>query len=212
MNFFQKFKRYFASSEDKALSGMYGDTPESHLDRYPQVPPPESESSPRLLAARWAAGDLYVEHVPSLAADLLEMGHDTPSLRRLAGEAVTHHSADLEPLIARTFQELGVVYPLTESQEKLYASRQIAREVIYGLRNPWAAASNLEVVIWNWRWVDQVPAFEIIYSINDELTWDDESMRRTKTEMKSALIEAFASLASLSDSEIFQPPTVRKRN
>jgi hypothetical protein len=53
--------------------------------------------------------------MPQIAADLLEAGNDTPTLRRLAGEIL---------------------------------SRQIARGVIAGIRNPRPAADTLEIAIW----------------------------------------------------------------
>lgn len=40
-----------------------------------------------------------------MAAELLEAGHDTPTLRRLAGEIGVGSSADVEPLVSRMFQE-----------------------------------------------------------------------------------------------------------
>src|SRR5215469_16287366 len=53
--------------------------------------------------------------------------------------------------ICRMFRELGVRYPILETEAKLIVSRQITREVIEGGRNAWAAANHLEISIWGWR-------------------------------------------------------------
>ena len=44
--------------------------------------------------------------MPLVAADLLEAGYDTPSLRRLAGELNVASYSDVEPLVARMFPTL----------------------------------------------------------------------------------------------------------
>src|SRR5579859_1836679 len=86
------------------------------------------------------------EDMPRVAADLLEAGYETPSLVRLAGEINVSSSADVEPLVALTFRELGVRYPITQTEADLIVSRHVAREVIAGQRNAWAAANYLEIV------------------------------------------------------------------
>ena len=130
--------------------------------------------------------------MPAVAADLLELGFDTPSLRRLAGETQVTNSGEIEPLVGRMFRELDVTYPLGERKARLIMSRQIAREVIAGIRNAWQAASHLEIVIWNR--IPETPELEMIFSISDELDWDS-SDRRPVAELDAALLKAFAQLA-----------------
>ena len=130
------------------FSDLYTKAPISHSPEYPDVPVPDAALSPRLLAARWQSHDLYGQDMPRVAADLLEAGYDTPSLVRLAGEMNVESSADVEPLVGRVFRELGVRYPISETEAKLISSRQIAREVIAGKRNAWASANHLEIAFW----------------------------------------------------------------
>ena len=111
---------------------------------FPEVPPPDDPLSPPLLASRWVSGDLRGDDMPGIAADLLEAHYDSQSLRRLAGEMEASNSAGLEPLVGAMFKELGVNYPMSEREAKIIVSRQIAREVIAGTRNPWGA---LQVVL-----------------------------------------------------------------
>jgi len=174
------------------LRGLYKTPPHSAASQFLEVPLPDSPLSPMILAARWSSHDLYGEDMPGVAADLLEVGFDTPALRRLAGETQINGSAEVEPLIGRMFRELGIRYPLQEKEANLIASRQIAREVIAGSRNAWEAASHIEIVIWG-----RIPGnaeLEMLFSINDEIDWDAPE-RRSFEELDAALINAFARLA-----------------
>jgi hypothetical protein len=190
----------FNPKEDTYLPGLYSEPPRSATESYPEVPPPDSPLSPRILAARWASHDLYGEDMPSIAADLLEAGYDTPTLRRLAGEMQVACSADVEDLVGRMFGELGVLYPLSERHAKLIVTRQIAREVIAGERNAWAAANHLEIAIWSWK--SGTTDLEALFSINDEINWNS-SHRRPVAVLNSALLETLARLAVLSDEQVF---------
>lgn len=136
--------------------------------------------------------------MPRLAADLLEVGHDTPNLRRLAGEVNVRSASDVESLVQKVFKHLGVRYPITETEAKLIVSRQIAREVIAGLRNPWAAASHLEIAIWDWEAPNRT--FQTIFEINDEIDWE-KKYRRSLEMLKVSLLNSLASLARLTDQE-----------
>jgi hypothetical protein len=181
------------------LRSLYTRPPSSVASEYPEVPLPESSLSPMILAARWASHDLYGEDMPGIAADLLEAGFDTPTLRRLSGEMQISNSADAEPLVNGMFRELGVPYPLRALEAKFIASRQLAREVIAGHRNGWAAASHLEIVIWGWP----PPNADLatIFSINDEIDWDGPH-RRSLSDLTNHLMAAFARIATMTlDSE-----------
>jgi hypothetical protein len=176
----------------RTVSDMYSALAVSHAESFPAVPPPENSLSPSMLAARWVSHDLYGEDMPSVAADLLERGLDSPSLRRLAGEMNVTHSADVAPLVAAAFRELGTTWPQSERDAKLIASRQVAREVIHGQRNPWQAASHLEIVIWSWGM--DAPELAAIGAIGDEVNWD-ASYRRSLHVLEADLLAAFARLA-----------------
>jgi hypothetical protein len=104
------------------------------------------------------------------------------------------NSAALEPLVGAMFRELDVKYPMSEGAAKIILSRQIAREVIAGKRNPWVAANHLEIAIWNW--VPETAELDLIFSVNDEVDWNSNK-KRTLPELKAALMKAFAQLASL---------------
>jgi hypothetical protein len=173
---------------------IYTDPPESAAETFPEVPLPGDPLSPPLLASRWVSGDLRGEDMPSIAADLLEAGYDSHSLRRLAGELEASNSAALEPLVGAMFRELDVNYPMSEKEAKIIVSREIAREVIAGKRNPWAAANHLEIAVWDWA--PETAELELIFSINDEVNWNSHE-KRTVPELKAALTKAFAQLASL---------------
>ena len=186
--------RSLLGREVEDLRGLNTDPPSSAANEYPEVPAPEAPLSPMLLAARWASHDLYGEDMPGIALNLLEAEFDTPALRRLAGETQIRNSADAEPLVGRMFRELGLPYPLQEQQARWIVSRQLAREVIAGHRNAWAAASHLEIVVWEW-----VPAnadLETIFSISDEIDWD-VPQRRSLSELNTALIAGFARIATM---------------
>jgi hypothetical protein len=176
------------------LRTRYSDPPISLASNHPEVPPPNDPLSPKILAARWQAHDLYPEDMPGLAADLLEQGHDTPALRRLAGEMQLDNSEAAQPLVEKVFRELGVLTPIGEDTARLVVSRQVAREVIAGQRNVWSAANYLELVIWRW---DSFNAdLQEIFAINDEIDWDTPH-RRSLLDLRNALIAAYVRLATM---------------
>jgi hypothetical protein len=140
-----------------------------------RIPPPDSQRSPVLLAARWISHDIYDEDMPGIAADLLEAGYDTPALVRLACEMDLYGAPEAYGLIKKAFEELGVLWPLSEMRAKLIATRQIAREVIAGERDPYRAASQIEIALWGWRAV--TGDLGDLFSLNDELSWDAEHQR-----------------------------------
>lgn len=181
------------------FSGLYTRMPMSVAAKYPDIPPPDPPLSPYLLAARWRSHDLYGEDMPRIAADLLEAGHDTPSLRRLAGEINIGSSSEVEPLVQRVFKELGVDFPITQDKANLIASRQIAREVISGIRNAWAAANHIEIAVWGWE--PRYSILEPIFEINDEIDWLPQ-YRRSLESLETALLDSFASLARLTDQDL----------
>ena len=141
-------RQALAVGEQQDFRYLYTDLPISYADKYPKVPKPEPRLSPALLSVEWVRGNLHAEEMPALAADLLESGMNTPSMRRLAGKMHVACSADVEEIVAGMFRELDVNYPIADAEALIIYSRQVAREVIHGQRNAWAAASHLEKGIW----------------------------------------------------------------
>lgn len=180
---------------------LYNCPPASLAADYPDVPAPDSPHSPYLLAARWRTHDLYGEDMPTVAADLLQAGNDTPALRRLAGEMNVRSSSEVEPLVERIFKEFGIRYPLSEMEANLIISRQIAREVIAGIRNPWAAASSLEITIWGWH--PPNPTFGTIFGINEAIDIDPR-YRPSIESLRAELLDSFACLGRLSDHQLLE--------
>jgi hypothetical protein len=179
--------------EDYAPGLVYSIPPSSHADDYPGVPKPEDLSTPRMLALRWTTSDLLPEELPRIAADLLEMGYDTTWLRRLAGERQLHTSADAEPIVSRVFRELEVPYPISKQEAQAILIRQIAREVIAGKRNPWAAASHIEIVVCGWN--PETEDLGKLFVLHDELNWQEDH-RRSIPLIEKDLLDVFARLAT----------------
>jgi SOS-response transcriptional repressor LexA len=142
--------------------------------------------------------------MPSIAADLLEAGYDTPTIRRLAGEMNVVSSSDVEALVERMFRESAVRYPLSQTEANLIVSRQIAREVIAGVRNPWAAANTLEISIWGWHAPNSI--LGEIFGINDAIDIEPK-YRPSLEELRNQLLDSFASLARLTNEEILLAST-----
>ncbi len=189
--------------EQQNYRELYTQPPISFAEDYPDVPKPNSPLSPEWLAVQWVGGTLHGEQMPGLAMALLEAGYDTPMLRRLAGE-IAHCRADVEELVEKVFRELGVASPKSEREVKLLRTRQIAREVIAGKRNAWAAASELVIRIWH-RKTAEIPDLQIISELRDDLDWDainyDKLPELTSKELTSKLIPAFARLGARQPTE-----------
>ncbi len=119
-------------------------------------------------------------------------GHDPSfSYNIWCAKFYLRHTGYLSPKIPG---ELDVNYPMSEREAKIIVSREIAREVIAGKRNPWAAANHLEIAVWDW--VPETAELELIFSINDEVDWNSNE-KRTLHELRAALTKAFVQLASL---------------
>jgi hypothetical protein len=111
----------------------------------------------------------------------------------LAGEDSVHCTADVKELVDKMFRELRVPYPLSETDAKFIYTRQIAREVIAGKRNAWAAANHLEIVVWGWE--AQSPDLSALFQLNDEIDWD-APYRRPLSTLSAELIETIARLGT----------------
>ncbi|MFC5863607.1 hypothetical protein ACFPT7_14970 [Acidicapsa dinghuensis] len=108
-------------------------------------------------------------------------------------------TADVEPLVSKAFQELGVRWPLSEVTAKLIITRQIAREVIAGQRDLLRAASDIKV--WLWRWLPTTSDLEFLLVLNDEPSWNDEYQRYIPA-IANDQLETFVRLACLTDEQI----------
>ncbi len=86
-------------------------------------------------------------------------------------------------------------------EAKLIISRQIAREVIAGSRNPWAAANKLEIAIWGWHAPNSM--LGAIFGINEAIDIEPK-YRPTLETLKNELLDSFASLARLTDKEVLR--------
>ena len=188
-----------ASTQDQQdFRYLYTDPAISYSKEYAEIPEPKPKLSPEMLAVKWVRGDLHAEDMPSLAADLLESGMDTPSLRRLAGEMHVACSADVEEIVGRMFRELGVAYPISVTEALAIYSRQVAREVIHGYRNAWAAASHLVKGIWPRK--HENPDIRALSELLDSLDWNAVNQGTLPT-LTAELIEVFARLGAPTDRE-----------
>jgi hypothetical protein len=172
--------------------------PVSYSEKFPEIPKPIALTVPEILAVRWASGEILPEQAPGIAADLLESGLDTPSMRRLAGEMHVKCLADVQSLVIKMLGELGVKVPNSEGEAKLLSTRQIAREVIAGMRNPWKSASELER-IWSyeiWHHKDLCDVAQIL----EEL--DCGSIARgALPQLTEELVEVFARIGAYAEGE-----------
>jgi hypothetical protein len=165
----------------------------------PEEPPPLSKLDPVLIAARWTCGDLLPENVPEVAIGLIEAGHEEPSVYRVAAEVKVASRGDVETLLKRMFAALGVSYPIPLENARLIVARQIASEVVAGLRDPWAAAVQLERVAPHWETRNK-DIFDV-YCIADEY----DCYGRSRPILELELVQAFERLARI---EIGPPANV----
>jgi hypothetical protein len=158
----------------------------------PEAPSPMSKLDPVLIASRWTCGDLLPENIPQIAIELIEAGHEEPSVYRIAAEDKVYSRDQVETLVQRMFFALRVPYPMSQEDARQTVARQIAREVIAGLKDPWSAAAQLDRVVPHWETKDE--NIWAIYGIADEADWDPGDERNSAT-LEPQLIEAFEKLA-----------------
>ena len=153
---------------------------------------PMSKLDPVLIASRWICGDLLPENIPQTAIELIEAGHEEPSVYRVAAEDKVYSRDQVESLVHRMFSALKVPYPLSRENARQIVARQIAREVTAGLKDPWAAAAHLDRVVPHWETKDE--SIWAIYGIADGADWDQGDGRSVAT-LEPELIKAFQQLA-----------------
>lgn len=115
------------SSAEPDLRVLKIEPPKIWSEQFPDVPKPDTGPSIQLVAARWACNDLHGEDMPRIAADLLEVGFDSPALCRLSAETSAACSADIELLVARVFGDFGIPYPMPENQAQLIFAPDCSR-------------------------------------------------------------------------------------
>jgi len=96
------------------------------------------------------------------------------------------------------FRELGVEFPKSDLDAKHQTTRQIAREVIAGMRNPWNAAADLHR-FWSyeiWYHQDLCDIAQIF-----ELLTPASIARGELPQLTHELIESFAKLGAYVDGE-----------
>lgn len=175
------------------------DDPRPWVGSYPDVPAPEPKQSLQMFVARFVCGDIYGEDTPSLAADLLESGYDTPSLRRLAGETRVHCNADADELMDRISREAGLPVPFPLRHARMLVARQIARKVIVRECDLWSGVRDLKDV-WGWREQTEIEDVNAILRAADEFVWDPEE-QRYRPVVDADLLDTFARLARLTDAQ-----------
>jgi hypothetical protein len=182
------------------------DEPRAWVGSYPDIPTPEQPMSLQMFVARFVCGDIYAEDTPALAADLLETGYDTPSLRRLAGETQVHCHADAAELIDRIICEAGFPVPFPVFQARMLVTRHIARRVIAGQLDPWRGVSDVKET---WGWRDDMPHSDVklILTAWDEYTWDQEA-QRYRPVVFDDLLDAFACVARFTDEQCTVLPSL----
>jgi hypothetical protein len=158
----------------------------------PNAPPPMSPLDPVLIAARWVCEDLLPENVPAIAVDLIEAGYEQPAVYRVAAEDRVTSRAQIERLLQEIFSAVGAAYPMPLRQARQVMSRQIAREVLAELKDPWNAALQLDRLVPHWETDDENVL--AVYDIADEASWDS-GYGRDQSVLESELIEVFWKLA-----------------
>lgn len=106
--------------------------------------------------------------------------------------------ADIEDLVAKMLNELGIRVPDSEDEAKMLSTRQIACEVIAGMWNPWEAASELEQ-IWRyeiWHHTDLADVAQLLEEL--ECT---EIARGAHPQLTEELIETFARIGARVEGE-----------
>ena len=96
----------------------------------------------------YALGQVLADDLPDIAVRALENGHDSESLRQLAGKQGAD-TTQLQELFSRTLEEIGISMPSPEVAG-LEVARRIAVRVLAGDIQPYAGAR----LIWKevyWR-------------------------------------------------------------
>ncbi len=97
--------------------------------------------NPKIIAARWALGQLPSEQLPRIALQWLEAGWDSPTLRILAGETNPIMS-EVGPMFNDVLEELNISLPTsTEAVARLVS--EVAQQIVDGAVTPYDGASQI---------------------------------------------------------------------
>lgn len=97
--------------------------------------------NPKIIAARWALGQLPSEQLPSIALQWLEAGLDSTTLRILAGETNPIMS-EVGPMFDDVLEELNISIPTsTEAVAQLVS--EVAQNIVDGEVTPYVGASQI---------------------------------------------------------------------
>jgi hypothetical protein len=94
------------------------------------------------IAWKYAASLICEEDLPMVAANLLAAGHDSPSLRDLAGRSRREHPAEIRRLFGHTMEELGIQIPDYETAQRCFL-HHLATELSAGAVSPKEAAARV---------------------------------------------------------------------
>lgn len=108
--------------------------------------------------SKYIFGLVLDEDVPSVAANALVEGHDSPSLRMLAGIGLSDVDS-VRQLVYKSMKELGIpVY--SKEQAGLVLAHAIAKDVVDGRLDPYEGAKRIWIDIY-----DAVPSLAQLDSI-----------------------------------------------
>jgi len=107
----------------------------------------ESKSAfdPHRVAVLYYFGDLTYWHLPQIAADALERGHDGHALRRLAGLTKPVQSDIRQHEVDAAFREMGVAAPISKEEARLILAAESATKAIRGDSNVFDEATHIRI-------------------------------------------------------------------
>ncbi len=108
---------------------------------------PENVTEPETAQAKWVLGLLPSTDLPGLAADWLEQGIDTVTLRQLAGLAASH--ADAGRFFERALRELGRA-EMTREEAGRVLVEHYARQIVAGVLAPYEGACTIAGLVVGW--------------------------------------------------------------
>lgn len=117
-------------------------------------------------------GTLLIDDLPALAVQALEDGHDSPSLRQLAGADCSDHQ-EIRKLFLRTLGELKLALP-SPRDAGLSLARSIADEVLKETIVPYEGAKR----IWHDVYTRFPELVELKYFVGLASEYEDDEKHR----------------------------------
>jgi hypothetical protein len=134
-----------------------------------------------VVAARWVLGRIPSEALPQIAADLLEAGRDTRSLRRLAGE-MQPTLGETGPLFEEVLDELGIAVP-DRSRAGLVLAKAYAVQIIEGSLSAYDGARH----IWGIQLEVEGLTLELGPFVYWASEWDEADTPHRRTECETGI-------------------------